>query len=73
MGSTVNGSAPRRMSTRGAGRRGSHSRARPSRAVLRGLSRTEHWPSPAYVDFYAGGRLGMGSTVNGSAPRRMST
>jgi hypothetical protein len=26
-----------------------------------------------YLDFYAGGRLGMGSTVNGSAPRRMST
>ena len=26
-----------------------------------------------YVDFYAGGRLGMGSTAIGSAPRRMST
>jgi len=26
-----------------------------------------------YVDFYAGGRLGMGSTAIGSAPSRMST
>jgi hypothetical protein len=26
-----------------------------------------------HVDFYAGGRLGMGSTAIGSAPSRMST
>jgi len=37
------------------------------------ILRTSHTPRAAYVDFYTGERLAMGSTVIGSAPSLMST